>query len=396
MHLAADLYSEAHRLFTKDWELSKVDCGFLNQEHAGVSALIRTPALDKLVPFADYSRDENISLQARRVVAEAFTECRDWIKAKKEWSEVIQKSLKEKITKTLTYVQYNPAETVYLQPDVSDNYLTNHTANVFYLALALGDRLREYVREERQSSSSAKIANPKSLGPLALGAFFHDAGLIPHEKLIQSVKKLSPTQVSKIQSHPETGCDNLTDILPPVARQTMISHHENFNGSGYPGGLAGRQINVYSRILRVADAYCAATSRRVYRKAKSPAETLHEMVRGRFQAFYDPQVLKEIEHVIQPFPIGCRLKMSSGELAVVVGHQPGLPFHPRVVIAFNSNGKPASKFSFENPFTLDCRGDLTIVSCGKDDLSALFQERPSKTSTASKKQYSEALDLVYP
>lgn len=66
---------------------------------------------------------------------------------------------------------------------------------------------------------------------------------------------------------PQTASDSYVNDVLLVARQIALSHHENWDGSGYPAGLAGKQIPQAAQLMAIADAYDALRSERVYKKA---------------------------------------------------------------------------------------------------------------------------------
>lgn len=89
-----------------------------------------------------------------------------------------------------------------------------------------------------------------------------------------------------------------------IAREIAVSHHENWDGTGYPSGLRGEKIPLPGRIVKLADVYDALRSRRSYKKLFSHQEALDVFRRGddrvNPKTHFDPQVLKtffEIEHM---------------------------------------------------------------------------------------------------
>lgn len=108
----------------------------------------------------------------------------------------------------------------------------------------------------------------------------------------------------------KTHCTIGDDILTPIAlfekeRKIIRHHHENWDGTGYPDGLAGDQIPLLSRMISVADAYDAMTTNRPYRASMSPDEAITELRRfGGTQ--FDPKVVDAFIGSLQP-PYPCRL-----------------------------------------------------------------------------------------
>ena len=92
--------------------------------------------------------------------------------------------------------------------------------------------------------------------------------------------------------HPAIGADILEPIpfLPEAVREMVRHDHEHFDGSGYPGGLAGEEIPIGARIILVVDSYHAMTSDRPYRKALSESDARAELGRHSGSQF-DPSVV---------------------------------------------------------------------------------------------------------
>jgi HD-GYP domain-containing protein (c-di-GMP phosphodiesterase class II) len=103
------------------------------------------------------------------------------------------------------------------------------------------------------------------------------------------------------------GMEFLEQEIPAVR-----SHHEYFDGSGYPDGLAGAEIPLTARILTVADSFDAITSPRTFRGAKTPTEALAEMQKGAGTQF-DPAVVAAFLKVAEQ--LGDRLVISPRDSA---------------------------------------------------------------------------------
>jgi putative two-component system response regulator len=120
-------------------------------------------------------------------------------------------------------------------------------------------------------------------------ALLHDIGKIGiPDYILNKNSKLTDEEYETIKQHPSIGVEILKNITEmPKIEIGAHYHHERFDGKGYPEGLAGYSIPEIGRIIAVADAYDAMTSRRSYRSAL-PQETVRsEIVRGRGQQF-DP------------------------------------------------------------------------------------------------------------
>ncbi len=238
----------------------------------------------------------------------------------------------------------------------------------------MGSKLTGYIKNERRRGSSAKrLYNPGSLGPLAAGAFYHDVGLISAEPWCPGGPKPSVTEQTWLDAHTVRGDEMLKGKISSIARMVIRQHHENSDGSGYPKKVAGDKINVYARIVRVADAYCSATAPQACLKNSSAPSVLYEMLYGEQRKCYDEEVLQVLARVIQPFPNGAQLKLQTGKTAVVVGHNRRDPFKPKVVIVFDEQGRLTPEKSLKTSFFLSDRHDHQIASCGAEDLAFISE-----------------------
>ena len=121
-------------------------------------------------------------------------------------------------------------------------------------------------------------------------SILHDIGKIGiPDRILTKTTELNADEMSVIQTHPIVGAQILSDITQmPGIEIGARSHHEHYDGSGYPDGLAGNRIPEEARIIAVADAYDAMTSERSYRNAYDQQSARQEMIDGRGTQF-DPQ-----------------------------------------------------------------------------------------------------------
>lgn len=374
MCLAGNVMNGFSLFLPVGWELADCDIEALRSESPHAHVPVKIPGLDRNVEFEDTTLEENISLEVRKEIGELFNELVNMVLANAELDAEYILSARRIIAKALTRVQYNSVKTAILTPHTTDaDYLANHTANVFHLSAVIASKIVRYIKEERERSSSVKnLENAASLAPLATGAFFHDIDLISTNTL--------PCTTS---THPTKGADMLAGRVSSMARVIVGSHHENWDGSGRPKGIVGNSINVHARILRVADAYCTATAAQPGAKGKGAPAALHEMLHGKDQQFYDPTILEALAGVIAPFPNGSLLKLQTGESAVVVGHNPGDTFRPKVVIAFDRHNKLMATKHLENAFFLTDRKDLKVIACGNEDVTSFGTAEANKGNPTS-------------
>jgi len=124
-------------------------------------------------------------------------------------------------------------------------------------------------------------------------SMLHDVGKIGiPEEILNKPGSLSQREYEMIKSHPTKGCDILKPLVQLAASLPgILHHHERYEGGGYPDGIGGEEIPLFSRIIAVADTYDAANSDRAYRLGKTPREAL-ALVKALAGTQLDPDVVR--------------------------------------------------------------------------------------------------------
>jgi len=171
---------------------------------------------------------------------------------------------------------------------------TQHYARVLAEELARHDDYRGYLTRERIDLLSA-------LAPL------HDIGKVGiPDRLLKKPGPLTPDELAEMRRHPEYGRDVILnaekavgvhdDLTLAMAKDIVYTHHEKWDGTGYPQGLRGASIPIPGRVMAVVDVYDAANTRRLYGPAMSLDETIRLIVGGRGTHF-DPAVVEAFVEV---------------------------------------------------------------------------------------------------
>jgi len=151
------------------------------------------------------------------------------------------------------------------------------------------ERLKQYCH----AIGSALQLSAEELNELALLAILHDIGKVGvHQSILQKPGPLTPDEWEEMRRHSEIGyriAQNAPELS--VVSDYILSHHERWDGRGYPRKLSGEDIPLLCRILAVADAYDAMTNDRVYRKAISKETAMAELEQNSGTQF-DPSVVK--------------------------------------------------------------------------------------------------------
>jgi putative nucleotidyltransferase with HDIG domain len=178
---------------------------------------------------------------------------------------------------------------------------------------------------ERVTTMSMRIAkqmgrSDAELEVLHRGALLHDIGKLGISvKLLDKPGRLDDEEIEQVMNHPAIGgrilqpISAFSDILPIVEQ-----HHEKFDGTGYPGKLAGDKIDINARILAVADTYDAMTSDRPYRKGFDHEKAVR-LILEETGAQFDPDVLRAFMAAIGEDPARVQEWTDEGDLRDVAG-----------------------------------------------------------------------------
>lgn len=162
--------------------------------------------------------------------------------------------------------------------NTKDRYTFGHSERVMTYALALAEKMN--LPED-------------DLDKLRYGASLHDIGKIKIEtRILNKPASLNKKERKTVEAHTIWGAQ-LVETLPAFKEIVPLirSHHENFDGSGYPDGLKGEEIFLLARILRIADSFDAMTTDRPYRAALNYPETCREL-KKKAGIYYDPQLIE--------------------------------------------------------------------------------------------------------
>jgi len=172
-------------------------------------------------------------------------------------------SAKELEWETERVARLRAAKNIVRFVDAKDPSTANHSETVSALAAAIGAELG---------------LDEQTVDQLALGGLLHDIGKIGiPDSLLQAPRALTPVEFEAIKAHPALGFSLLEGLGIAPIDDWILHHHENWDGSGYPDGLAGEDIPLGARIIRVADAFEAMTANRPYRAAQPVEYALNEL-----------------------------------------------------------------------------------------------------------------------
>ena len=164
--------------------------------------------------------------------------------------------------------------------DAKDQYTRGHSERVAFISRWIAERLAESIPLDEEQ-----------IHRIYLAGLLHDVGKIGvNEAVLRKKGKLTDDELARIKAHPQIGASILSEIkqmreiVPGV-----LCHHERVDGKGYPKGLTGDQIPLIGKIIALADAFDAMTSKRVYREALSIKRAVAEIKKG-IGTQFDPEV----------------------------------------------------------------------------------------------------------
>jgi response regulator RpfG family c-di-GMP phosphodiesterase len=139
----------------------------------------------------------------------------------------------------------------------------------------------------------------EEVNAFTLGAVLRDLGSVPLKGLVSKPgSELGHEERRRVEVHVETTLELLTAVdLPPAVRETIRSHHERYDGNGYPDGLRGEQIPLGARIVALADSFGAMISARPHRLPHSVAAAIDEVKKAAGSQF-DPAVVEALVRVL--------------------------------------------------------------------------------------------------
>jgi putative nucleotidyltransferase with HDIG domain len=179
--------------------------------------------------------------------------------------------------------------------ELKDPYTKGHSERVAFYALSLAKQLNVYT--------------PEQLDAFYYACLLHDIGKIHiPDRILMKPDKLTAEEFKIIKTHPAVGAEAVEKVKElSDSLNVILSHHERWDGKGYPQGLKGTEIPLAARITAIADAFDAMTSTRSYREALSTETAFKRILEGQGTQF-DPDLIHIFKEV---FPEWVELKEQS-------------------------------------------------------------------------------------
>ena len=207
-----------------------------------------------------------------------------------------------------------------------DEYLFNHSVNVTVLCIALGQALG---------------LDAETIKEMGLGALLHDIGKVYWpESLYQKPRGLSDEEWVLVQRHPLDGAGTVQKMgeVSPTSMEVILEHHLRFDRKGYPVVDPDKEPGFFGMIAQLADAYDAITTSRVYQNAFEPSRAMARL-QSLAGTVFDPKLLEVFVRMVGIYPVGSLVRLSTGELALVVKANPADSSRPSVRLIFDRTGR---------------------------------------------------------
>lgn len=207
--------------------------------------------------------------------------------------------------------------------------------------------LKEYAFQQpaKVTGLSLLIGRRMELGMLELAgvgmaALFKDIGYILLPFGLQDKVKPTSEEELQIRQHAALGAEIMGQLsrFGPEVSEAIYSHHERWDGSGYPDGLSGKDIPLFARIVAVADSYYEMASKRPDRPGYMPHEAV-EYIMAFSGDLFDPEMVEIFTRQVPLYPTGVTVQLNTGETGIISNSNLGHVGRPTIRICFDERSR---------------------------------------------------------
>src|SRR3954470_20501624 len=314
----------------------------------GVHAIYIEDALGEGIEIGQ-AVDPETRRRATVAVSRAFDTCKESLSNGNGVPEAVVNDLQKVAEMIARDIEENGDMALALDDLASaDGYTLQHSIDVAAVGMLIGQKLfreRGWIDHTGRRSYERR---DRRLARLGLGLLLHDIGklAIPQD-VLNKPGQLDEAEWELMRSHPRTGVEMLrSDLISPLVKVVVRSHHEHWDGGGYPDGLAGEEIHQLARVAAPADVFDAVTSERVYASARPPDIGVQIVLDGAGRAF-DPDVVDVFRRVVTPYPPGVEIELGDGRRGVVVSVPQSDLTRPLVRVAWEPGGQRVSPYELD-------------------------------------------------
>ena len=206
-----------------------------------------------------------------------------------------------------------------------DNYTFTHMVNVSILTMG---------------QARALGIEGRLLREFGLSALMHDIGKVRTPKeILNKPDKLTDDEFTIMRRHVVDGAEILrrTPEMPILAPVVAFEHHLRMDGTGYPFGAKRATINLATMLCSISDVYDAMRSQRAYQQAH-PSDRILAVLKRSDGAQFDQNLVRRFVQLLGIYPPGNLVRISTGEVAVVLKVHAPDPYRPRVRVLFGPDG----------------------------------------------------------
>jgi putative nucleotidyltransferase with HDIG domain len=207
-----------------------------------------------------------------------------------------------------------------------DDYTFTHMVNVCILTMG---------------QARALGIDGRLLREFGLSALMHDIGKVRTPKeILNKPDKLTDAEFTIMRQHTVNGAEILrrTPEMPIVAPVVAFEHHLRIDGTGYPAGVARTSVNLATTLTSISDVYDAMRSHRAYQTAY-PTDRILAVLQRNDGVQFDQHLVRRFVQLLGIYPPGNLVRLSTGEVAVVLRVHAPDPYRPRVRVLFDASGQ---------------------------------------------------------
>lgn len=279
-------------------------------------------------------KEDNVEVDARKTVKNTYFNAVSFTKGvmnKVKSGEKINAKKAKRVVQSMVDLLLKEEELMVGMTAIKDydDYTYHHCVNVSVVSIALGQKLG---------------FSKQALLELGLVALFHDIGKmeIPPE-VLNKPSSFTEEEWKLVRRHPIWGVRAILkmkgfDLISIRAAIAAFEHHQKLDNTGYPARKFPTELDLYSRIVSLADQYDGMTSARVYSRTPMSPEKALSLMMERSGTQLDPLLFKFFVNMVGVFPVGTAVMLNTKEIALVLGPNMSFPNRPHVLIITDSQG----------------------------------------------------------
>jgi len=291
------------------------------------SKILNNIDVDKAPPKNAGAFEQEI-LRAESIYTDTEQVIANFMKTAAKGSGVDGWLAKKSVAECVNSVLNSPDAMLWLtQLKNKDKYTMQHSLNTCLLSIVFGRHL---------NLSKEVMIN------LGLCGMLHDIGKMQIPlRILRKRGPLTEEELKIMKTHTTLGYELLksSDCMDSCVAETVLTHHERLDGSGYPRGLKQGSISDYAKIVSIVDAYDSMTSDKVYQESKTHLEATHLMM-TMAGIYWDKKLVIKFIESLGVYPPGCVVVMTNGAIGIVVEVNERMKLRPRVILLLDEEKQP--------------------------------------------------------